>query len=120
MLSAIDILAIIKGEEAYPIKQLAEKLEITTQQLKKIIKDLSEHNIVEYNEQTEQVKLPLWLVNIERQAESIKAATGTIILPKNQEIKIQDFTIGNFTEKDIELNIRLKANLKEIAICNMK
>jgi transcription initiation factor IIE alpha subunit len=120
MLSAIDILAIIKEEESHTIKQLAEKLEITTQQLKKIIKDLSEHNIVEYNEQTGQVKLPLWLVDIEKEAESIKAATGTIILPKDQEIKIQDFTIGNFTEKDLELNIRLKANLKEIAICNVK
>lgn len=120
MLSTIDILAILKEGETYNIKQLSEKLEMPTQQLKKIIKDLSERNIVEYNEQTGQVKLPLWLLNIEKEVENIKPATGTIILPKNQEIIIQDVAIGNYTEKDLELNIRLKMKLKEIAICNMK
>jgi hypothetical protein len=71
---------------------------------------------VEYDEQTGQVKLPPWLVNIERQVEIIKPATGTIILPKNQEITIQDIVIGNFTDKDLELNLMLKAKLKEVAI----
>jgi predicted transcriptional regulator len=119
MLTTADILAIIKGEETYNIKQLAKKLEIPTEQLETIIKDLREHGLVEYDEQTGQVKLPSWLVNIEKEVENIKPATGNIILPKNQEITIQDVVIGNFTDKDLELNVRLKAKLKEIAICNM-
>ncbi|MEM2914188.1 MAG: hypothetical protein QXH91_02120 [Candidatus Bathyarchaeia archaeon] len=118
MLSTIDILTIIK-DETCTLKQLAKRLEVPIEQLAKIVKDLSQHNIIEYSEQTEQVKLPSWLLNIEKEAENIKPATGTIILPKNQEIKIQDIVIGNFTEKDLELNIRLKMKLKEIAVRDM-
>jgi hypothetical protein len=118
MPTTADILTIIE-EETYNIKQLAKKLEIPTTQLEKIIKDLKEHNLVEYDEQTGQVKLPSWLVTIEREVENIKPATGNIILPKNQEITIQDVVIGNFTDKDLELNVRLKMKMKEIAICNI-
>jgi len=119
MLTTADLLAIIKEEETYNIKQLAKKLEIPTEQLEKIIKNLREHDLVEYDEQTGEVKLPSWLVNIEKEVENIKPAIGNIILPKNQEITIQDVVIGNFTDKDLELNVRLKMKLKEIAICNM-
>ena len=119
MLSTTDILTTIKEEETYNIKQLAKKLEIPTEQLEKIIKDLKEHDLVEYDEQTGEVKLPSWLVNIEKEVENIKPATGNIILPKNQEITIQDVVIGNFTDKDLELNLRLKMKLKEIAIYNI-
>jgi len=119
MLSTIDILAIIKEEETYNIKQLAKKLEIQLEQLEKIIKDLSEHELVEYNQQTGKVKMSPWLTNINKEIEGIKPATGTIILPKNQEIKLQDVTIGNFTDTDLELNMTLKAKQKEIAICKI-
>jgi len=119
MLTIADLLALIKEEETCNVKKLARKLEIPTAQLEKIINDLREHNLVEYDEQTGEVKLPSWLVNIDKEAENIKPTTGTIILPKNQQITIQDVVIGNFTDKDLELNIRLKMNLKEIAICNM-
>lgn len=118
MPSVIDILALIEEEEAYKIKQLAEKLEIPLEQLEKIIKDLSEQNLLEYNQQRQEVNLPSWLLNIEKKIENMKAPVGTIILPKNQELKIQDITVGNFTKNDLELRIRLKAKMKEIAICN--
>ena len=119
MLTTADLLTLIKEEETCNVKKLAKKLEIPTAQLEKIINDLREHNLVEYDEQTGEVKLPSWLVNIDKKAENIKPTTATIILPKNQQITIQDVVIGNFTDKDLELNIRLKMNLKEIAICNM-
>jgi predicted transcriptional regulator len=119
MLTTADLLTIIKEEETCNVKKLAKRLEIPTAQLEKIVNDLREHDLVEYDEQTGEVKLPPWLVNIEKEAEKIKPATGTIILPKNQEITIQDVVIGNFTDKELELNIRLKMKLKEIAICNM-
>lgn len=116
MLSTTDILSVIEEEETYNIKQLAKKLETQVEQLEKILNELSDHNLVQYNQQTGKVTLSTWLMNLNREAENIKPATGTVILPKNQEIKIQDITIGNFTEKDLELNIRLKAKKKEIAI----
>jgi DNA-binding MarR family transcriptional regulator len=119
MQTTTEILTIIEEQETHNIKQLAKRLEIPTEQLKKIIKDLKQHDLVEYDEQTGEIKLASWLLNIEKEAEKIKPATGTIILPKNQEITIQGVAIGNFTDKDLELNVRLKAKLKEIAICNI-
>jgi len=63
--------------------------------------------------------LPKWLININKKIEKQKPATGEIILPKFQEIQIQDTLFGNYTQKDLELKIRLKAKHKEIAICDI-
>lgn len=119
MLSTTDILSIIEEEKMYDIKQLAKQLEIPVVQLEKILKDLSKHNLVEYNQQIGKVKISSWLINIDEEIEHLKPTTGTIILPKNQEIKLQDVTIGNFTNEDLELNVKLKAKQKEIAICEI-
>lgn len=119
MLHTTDILTIIEEEKYSSIKLLAEKLEIPQEQLEKIMKDLSECNLVEYNQQSGKITLSKWLVNINKEIENVKTAIGTIILPKNQEIKLQDVTIGNFTDTDIELNVKLKGRQKEIAICKI-
>lgn len=119
MLSTTDILSIIEQEKIHDIKQLAKQLEIPVEQLEKILKDLSKHNLVEYNQQMGKVKISPWLININKEIEELKPTTGTIILPKNQEIKLQDVTIGNFTNEDLELNVKLKAKRKEIAICEI-
>jgi hypothetical protein len=119
MLSTIDILSIIEEQKAHDIKQLAKKLEIQLDQLKEILINLSKHNLIEYNPKTGKVTLPAWLVNIDKEMETIKPAAGAIVLPRYQEIRIQDVAIGNFTRNDLELKIRLKAKLKEIAICDV-
>lgn len=36
-----------------------------------------------------------------------------------REIQIQDTIVGNYTSKDLELKFRLRAKLKEIAICEV-
>ena len=116
MLTTTDILSTIEEQKTHDIKQLAKNLEIPIEQLEKILKELREHNIVQYDQQTGKTTLSPWLTNINKEIENTKPATGSLILPKNKEIKIQDITIGNFTEKDLELSIRLKAKTKEIAI----
>lgn len=116
MLTTTDILSTIEEQKTHNIKQLAKNLDIPLEQLEKILKDLHEHELVQYNQQTGKVTLSTWLASINEQIEDAKPAAGSLILPKNQEIKIQDITIGNFTEKDLELNIRLKTKTKEIAI----
>jgi len=119
MLSAIDILSTIEEEKTYNIKQLAKKFEMESEQLKEILEDLSKHNLIEYNPQTGKVTLPAWLININKEIKTIKPATGAIILPRYQEIKIQEISIGNFTRNDLELKMRFRAKLKEIAICDI-
>jgi len=119
MLSTIDILSFIEEQKTVDIKQLAKKLEIPLGNLKEILIDLARYKLIEYNEKTGKIKLPDWLTQIDREIEELKPATGAIILPRYQEIKIQDIAIGNFTKTDLELKVRLKARFKEIVICDV-
>jgi hypothetical protein len=119
MLSTIDILSSVEEQKTVDIKQLAKKLEIPLSSLKEILIDLALYKLVEYNEKTGKINLPNWLTKIDKEIEKLKPAIGAIILPRYQEIKIQDITIGNFTKNDLELKVRLKARLKEIAICDV-
>jgi len=119
MLSTIDVLSLIEEQESVDIKQLAKKLETPLGNLKEILIDLARYKLIEYTEETGKIKLPNWLTKINKEIEKLKPATGAIILPRYQEIKIQDITIGNFTKNELELKVRLKAKLKEIAICDV-
>jgi hypothetical protein len=109
----------IEEQKLCNIMQLAKKLEIPLEQLIEILMNLKRHNLLEYDIETGKMMLPAWLMEIDSKIENIKPTTGAIILPKNEEVKIQDIVIGNFTKKDLELKIRLKAKLKEIAICDL-
>jgi DNA-binding transcriptional MerR regulator len=119
MLSTVDVLSSIEEQRTVSVKQLAKKLEIPLDNMKEILMELADHKLVDYNEKTGRVKLPNWLSKIDQEIEELKPATGAIMLPRYQEIRIQDVTIGNFTKNDIELKVRLKARLKEIAICDL-
>lgn len=119
MLTTADLLTKIAEEKLSNIKDLAKKLEISFETLQETVMDLHKHNLVEYDPKTGKVNLPKWLTQIHRKMETAKPAAGEIILPKYQEIKIQDLLIGNYTKIDLELKIRLKAKQKEIAICTI-
>jgi hypothetical protein len=119
MLSTVDVLSLIEEQKTVDVKQLAKKLEIPLSNLKEILTGLAEHKLIEYNETTGKINLPSWLTKIDKEIEKLKPATGAIILPRYQEIKIQEITIGNFTKNDLELKVRLKARLREVAICDV-
>jgi len=119
MMRATDILSIIGEQKTYNVKQLAKKLEIQPNQLEEILTTLSRHDLIDYSQKTGEIALPKCLANIDKKIEAIKPATGEIILPKYQEIKIHDVLIGNYTKEDVELKIRVKAKQKEIAICSL-
>lgn len=116
---AADLLTLIEEQKTQNIKKLAKKLEIQEKSLHEILTNLHKHNLIEYDQKTGKVTLPKWLISINRKIEKQKPAIGEIILPKYQEIQIQDTLIGNYTEKDLELKISLKAKHKEIAICDV-
>jgi DNA-binding transcriptional regulator YhcF (GntR family) len=119
MLSTADILCTIEDQRIHDVKELARKLDISLKQLKEILQNLSKHKLVDYDTKSGKVVLSDWLVDINKEIEEAKPPTGAIILPKNEEVKIQDMAIGNFTKKDLELRIRLKTKLKEISICDL-
>jgi DNA-binding MarR family transcriptional regulator len=111
-----EVLYAIEEEETLKARELAKKLDIPIDELEKLLTDMMKKGLVEYSRQTGKIKLSRWLANIGRELENIRPATGAIILPKNQEIKLQDVAIGNFTNTDLELMVRLRTNRKEIAI----
>lgn len=119
MPTIVDILTLISEEEKCSLKQLAERLKIPEEKLEAVVKELSENDIVEYDQHSGIVKMSSWLAEVERGVEEIRPAVGTIIIPKNQEVKIQDIAIQNFTGGDLEINVRLKAKLREISIRNL-
>ena len=119
MLTTADLLAIIEEQKVKNIKKLAKEIEISQERLELILTDLSRHNLVEYDPITGKVMLPRWLLDINKEIEKEKPSTGEIILPKYKEIRIQDTLIGNYTTRDLELKLRLRAKLKEIAICEV-
>jgi len=119
MLTVADILTLIKEQKAKDIKKLAKETEIPKESLHLILTDLSQHNLIEYNAETGEVKLPKWLLKVDRKIEKGKPAVGEIILPRYSEVQIQDTVIGNYTGRDLELKVRLRAKLKEISICEL-
>ncbi|MEM2889633.1 MAG: hypothetical protein QXR42_09240 [Candidatus Bathyarchaeia archaeon] len=119
MVTVADLLTLIEEQKTKDIKNLAKETEIPKEKLHLILTDLSHYNLVKYDEKTGKVTLSRWLLDISQKIERIKPPTGEIILPKYGEIKIQDIVIGNYTTKDLELKVRLKAKLKEIAICEL-
>jgi predicted transcriptional regulator len=119
MLTVADLLTLIQDERNPNIKKLAKKLEIPQDQLQEVIKILERHKLLKYDSKAEKITLPKWLSNINKKIEATKPTTGEIILPKYQEIQIQDITIGNYTKEALGLKIWLKAKRKEIAICSI-
>jgi DNA-binding transcriptional regulator YhcF (GntR family) len=114
-----EILCAIEEERDLNSKELAKKLGVPMDQLERILHEMMKKNVIEYNRQTGKVKLSRWIARLSKELENTKPAAGTIILPRNQEIKLQDILVGNFTGADLELMVRLKTNRKEIAICTV-
>jgi hypothetical protein len=112
------LLAIEEGETLSDI-ELAKKLDIPMDQLEKILTDMMEKSVVEYDKQSGKIRLSGWIANLGKELETVRPATGSIVLPKNQEVKLQDVVIGNYTSSDLELLVRLRTNRKEIALRNI-
>lgn len=119
MLSTIDLLSLIEEQKTTDITQLAKTLAIPIGILKEILTDLTKYELIDYNEKMGTIKLSNWLSKIDREIEQSTPATGAIILPRYQEIKIQDIAIANFTKNELELKVRLQARFKEIVICDV-
>jgi hypothetical protein len=111
-----EVLCAIEEEETVDARELAKKLDIPLDRLEKILTGMMKKSVVEYDRQSGKIRLSSWIANLGKELENMKPATGTIILPKNQEIKLQDMLIGNFTNTDLELLVRLRTNRKEIAL----
>ena len=109
---------IIKDGTWHSLTQLSKKLSLPTEQLTKISEILSEQGLIQYQEEARWVKAnPEWrpILSEEEKLEH-KPTTGTIIIPPEESITIQNVQITNVTQKEVELWIKVCKKSTEIAI----
>jgi hypothetical protein len=116
--TAEDFLDLLKDETWHTIKDIAEKLGLTTEQTANTAKALAQQNLIQYNEKAGWLKInpeyKTLLTNEEKPPH--KPAIGSIILPTKETITIQDVQVTNITDTNLELLIRTCKKQTKLAI----
>jgi hypothetical protein len=115
-----DFLNLIKDGTWHSLTELSKELLLPTEQLAKISETLSEQGLIQYREEARLVRInPEWSPVIsEADEEEVehKPTVGTVIIPSQESVTIQNVRITNVTEKEVELWIKVCKKLTEIAI----
>jgi len=123
-LTKIDALLEILGNgEWHDLDEIARKLKINPGILEETLRFLGEHDLIKYEEETQRAKMnQAWrtLLLTELGEETQKQAVGTIIIPNRETITIQQTSISNLTGTDIELEIKIKGQIREITITQVE
>jgi biotin operon repressor len=116
------ILVTISNGSWHSVKNVAEKLNVSVEDVTEEATTLSESGVLIYDEKTNKVKLSPWLLELEEKAEAAatKFAVGSIILPPEGQVAIQNIVISNFLDKPVELGIRTDTKLREISISKVE
>ena len=115
------LINLLKDGEWHSTEEMAEKTETTEKNIEELIKTLSEYQLLQYDEINKRAKLNLaWkkleLENRTHEKKEGKMALGTIILPNEQTITVQNTKISNLTNEELELEIKMNGKIREIAI----
>ena len=97
------------------------KTEASPEKLEELLKTLSEYQLIRYDREVKAAKLNLSWKKLEveektKERKEEKMALGTIIIPKEHTIIVQNTRISNLTEEELELEIKMDKKIKEIAI----
>jgi len=110
---------LIKDGSWHSINEFSEALNIPPNRLGEMLKLLTEHNLIEYKQDLEKVKInPKWKFICEEYNEPVKQkqAIGTIIIPSEKTVNLQGIKVTNLIDTALELNFRIDKELKEITI----
>ncbi|MDH5482932.1 MAG: hypothetical protein OEY22_08660 [Candidatus Bathyarchaeota archaeon] len=109
---------LIRDNSWHTIKEISETLDIPSNRLSEMSKLLSEHDLIEYEQDKERVKINAeWKIICEQYDEiEEKQSVATIIVPPEKDVRLQNTTIANLTDMPLELNVRINGNLKEVTI----
>jgi isoleucyl-tRNA synthetase len=119
------LLTFISDNAWHTTEEVANALQISQEKAQKITKFLAEADLITYNSETDQIKLKQnWktlIINQKEKAPSEEVqlettAVGTIIIPPQKIIIIQNTHIANLTDVPLELEIRVDKKISEIAI----
>lgn len=110
---------LIKDNSWHSINELSKTLNVQPNRLSEMSKLLSEHNLIEYRQDTEEVKInPKWKFICEEYDEQVEQnqSIGTIIISPEKSVNLQGTTITNLTDAALELNVKVDKEIKEITI----
>jgi len=119
------LLTILSDNVWHNTNEMAEILQIPHDKFQQIITFLTETDMIQHNQVTNQIKISQnWktlMINQketdqEKQAQLGTTAVGTIIIPPKQTLIIQCTRVTNLTEASLELEIRISKKIREIAI----
>lgn len=111
----------------HDISEIADVLKVSEERLKEIVRFLASANMIGYDGERGLVRIKQnWktLIITEEEHDAAqelgKTAIGTVIIPPEKTIVIQNARITNLTEKSLELELRIDTKLREIAINTVK
>ena len=108
----------------HSLRTLSRNFNIPKNRLETLSALLAEPKIVEYNPAKSQVKIGnRWrklLENTDTEGKRHKTAVGTVALPPNGTVTVQGVQMTNLLKKEIEINMRLDARIREIAISDVE
>ena len=114
------LIELLKDGKWHSLEEVAEKMEVTPEKLEELLETLSEYQLVRYDKELKVAKLNLtWKklkVREKFEEEKEKMALGTIIIPREHTIIVQNTRISNLTKEELELEIKMDKIIKEIAI----
>jgi len=113
-----NFLNLLKDETWHTIKEIAQKLNQTTEQTQNIAKALAQQNLIQYNEKAGYLKInPEYTTLLTNQQKPPhKPAIGSIILPTKETITIQNTQITNITNTNLEILIKTCKKQTKLAI----
>jgi len=121
------LLTLLGDEKWHTQEEVVNALQIPKEKVQAITRFLAEADLIIRSEETNQIKLnqnlKTLIINQKERSKEAEAQTplentavGTIIVPPQKTITIQNTHITNLTDKSLELEIRVDRELKEIAI----
>jgi biotin operon repressor len=104
------------------LEDLADKLKASTEDVERPVDTLSHLGVLIYDENAGKVRLSPWVLNLSEKgkSEGKKSAVGSIILPPEACVTIQNIVVSNFLDKPVEVGVKVDARLKEISISRVE
>lgn len=118
----IHMFTILEDGAWHSLKEIAEQTAVPIDKLASYCQNISKHQLVEYDVKTGKVRLGNQLKNMimklkpDEEAEWQRLGAGTIIIPPQKIFQIQQVTIQNTTEQDLEFEFTFNKKLREIVI----
>ena len=111
-------LDLLKDERWHSIKEIAEKLNLTTEQAVNLAKTLATKNLIQYNEKVGWLRInPEYKPLLTEEEKPLhKPVIGSVILPTKETITLQTTEVTNMTDTNLELLIKACKRQTKIAI----